>query len=107
MNRERTLRLLEPVYITHDEALPHMPHILLPRDLTVKVCDETVEGAPLVDFDPPEVSDWLVTRGWRQESYASNSTRVKYSHEALQLWSFTWEQAVAHETFRFLNMGSR
>lgn len=61
---------------------------------------------PLMQYEPPEVRDWLAARGWAQAGPTTwNVARSAYANEELKTFDMTWEQAVAYEAFRFLNIG--
>ena len=49
------------------------------------------------DEPPAEIREWLSARGWQCATYCSHS---KYD-----VHSFSWEQAVAFEAYKFLTIG--
>lgn len=63
---------------------------------------------PMYAFDPHEVAQWLYARGWSQQgTKLHHPERFAFKQDTLQVYDMTWEQAVAYEMFRFLNMGAR
>lgn len=87
-----------------------LPGLSRPLDVGTELKVEDVSdqyGGRLAEFDPPEVVHWLKQRGWSYMSRSAGGTRDLYGHDDLKQWNMRWEQAVAYETFRFLNMGTR
>lgn len=55
---------------------------------------------------PSEVLAWLSTRGWGAVGYSQITGEQMVAHSDNYAQYLMWEQAVAYEFYRFINLGA-